>query len=169
MLVCEVIATWFYCGRAPFAPGTVGSAAALLFFPLAISNALFGFILLCALFLVGILSVDGYLKHRPGVSDPKEVVVDEICGQLFVFVIIAACVKTGVVAISQNCGPYDSLRLLLSGFISFRVFDIAKPWPICVIDKSVKGALGVMLDDIAAALPAAVVTLAVESTRWCLY
>ncbi|KJV62941.1 phosphatidylglycerophosphatase A family protein [Anaplasma phagocytophilum str. NCH-1] len=38
-----------------------------------------------------------------------------------------------------------------------------KPWPICFVDKNIKGALGVMLDDAAAAMHAAVVTLAVMS------
>ncbi|MCH1553897.1 MAG: phosphatidylglycerophosphatase A, partial [Luminiphilus sp.] len=36
--------------------------------------------------------------------------------------------------------------------------DIAKPWPISWCDRSVKGGLGVMLDDVVAALPAGLIT-----------
>lgn len=45
---CEIVATWFGCGRSPIAPGTVGSAAALLFFllPLQASRWVLCFFLL---------------------------------------------------------------------------------------------------------------------------
>ena len=41
---------------------------------------------------------------------------------------------------------------VLAGFIVFRVFDIAKPWPISWIDRQVHGGLGIMLDDVLAAV-----------------
>ena len=34
----------------------------------------------------------------------------------------------------------------------FRLFDVWKPWPICWADKKVKGGLGIMLDDVFAAI-----------------
>ena len=43
----------------------------------------------------------------------------------------------------------------LAAFILFRIFDIAKPWPLRAIDKNVKGGLGVMLDDVLAGIMAA--------------
>jgi len=39
----------------------------------------------------------------------------------------------------------------------FRFFDMLKPWPIRTVERSVPGALGVMADDIAAAVFAIVV------------
>jgi len=39
----------------------------------------------------------------------------------------------------------------LMAFIGFRVFDIAKPWPINWADKKVSGGVGIMLDDLLAA------------------
>ncbi|SBO29845.1 phosphatidylglycerophosphatase A family protein [Anaplasma phagocytophilum] len=159
----EIVATWFGCGRSPIAPGTVGSTAALLFFPFAITSFAVGFVLFSALMVLGTFAVAQYLKCRPGVSDPKEVVVDEVCGQLLVFVIIAALVQSGSICLRSTDGSSHAWFLLLTGFVTFRVFDIVKPWPICFIDKNVKGALGVMLDDTAAAMHAAVVTLAVMS------
>ena len=40
-------------------------------------------------------------------------------------------------------------------FVLFRVFDIWKPWPIRDVDHSLHGGLGIMLDDLIAALYAA--------------
>ena len=47
------------------------------------------------------------------------------------------------------------LEMLLA-FVFFRVFDIAKPWPIRDVDHRLKGGAGIMLDDLMAAVYAAV-------------
>jgi phosphatidylglycerophosphatase A len=41
---------------------------------------------------------------------------------------------------------------LLVGFILFRIFDIAKPWPISYLDKHVHGGFGIMADDVLAGI-----------------
>ena len=46
---------------------------------------------------------------------------------------------------------------LLAGLVLFRLFDIAKPWPIGGIDRKIKGGLGIMLDDLVAGAMAALV------------
>lgn len=43
---------------------------------------------------------------------------------------------------------------LLAGFVAFRAFDVLKPWPIRWLDQNLPGGLGVMADDVAAALAA---------------
>ena len=43
---------------------------------------------------------------------------------------------------------------MIVGFLLFRLFDIWKPQPIGYVDKHVKGGLGIMLDDVLAAIPA---------------
>jgi phosphatidylglycerophosphatase A len=43
---------------------------------------------------------------------------------------------------------------MILGFLLFRIFDIWKPWPIREIDAHMQGGLGIMLDDILAAIPA---------------
>ncbi|WP_243479217.1 phosphatidylglycerophosphatase A family protein [Orrella daihaiensis] len=53
------------------------------------------------------------------------------------------------------------LWIALVGFVLFRVFDVAKPWPIRTLDASVAGGLGVMLDDLVAALYAVVLGWAI--------
>lgn len=49
---------------------------------------------------------------------------------------------------------------LAVGFVAFRFFDIAKPWPINRADAVIKGGFGVMLDDLLAAVWAALIVLA---------
>ena len=52
---------------------------------------------------------------------------------------------------------FDMIFIFLLPFILFRIFDILKPWPINWIDTKIKGAAGVMLDDILAAIFASTV------------
>ena len=47
--------------------------------------------------------------------------------------------------------------MLLLGFLLFRFTDIAKPWPINMIDRNMKSGLGVMLDDLVAGAISAIV------------
>lgn len=68
-------------------------------------------------------------------SDPSYIVIDEIAAQ---WLVLAAL-------------PLD-WRLYLAAFLLFRLFDIWKPFPIGWLDRSVKGGLGIMLDDVMAAI-----------------
>jgi len=77
-----------------------------------------------------------------GVEDPRFVVIDEIAAQWLV--LLAA--------------PLDP-RGYAAAFLLFRVFDILKPWPIRWIERRVRGGLGIMVDDIGAAIYAVVLLL----------
>lgn len=142
-----LIATFFYSGKAPFAPGTVGSLATLpLAFVLAYYFGLTGII--CGIiisFVLGLVSISQVLKTSK--HDPSYVVIDEVAGQLFSFILIADNLQ------------YDGRAgfLYLLGFMLFRLFDITKPQPAKWADKKVRNALGVMLDDIFAGAYAAVI------------
>jgi phosphatidylglycerophosphatase A len=46
-----------------------------------------------------------------------------------------------------------------AAFLLFRIFDIWKPWPIGLADRRVHGGLGIMLDDLLAAVYAVLVSL----------
>jgi phosphatidylglycerophosphatase A len=70
-----------------------------------------------------------------GQPDPGAVVIDEIAAQWLALLV----------------APLD-WRAYLAAFLLFRLFDIAKPWPIATIERGVRGGLGIMLDDIAAAI-----------------
>jgi phosphatidylglycerophosphatase A len=67
--------------------------------------------------------------------DNSRIVIDEFAGLLVCF----ACID------------FDFVTLVF-GFILFRTFDIAKPWPISFIDRNIKGGFGVLLDDLVAGL-----------------
>ena len=88
-------------------------------------------------FVLGLWASGSYARDR-GVKDPSEVVIDEVVGLWLVF---ALC-------------PLTLLSAVL-GFALFRLFDIAKPWPISWVNHGVPGGLGIMLDDVLAGLAAA--------------
>ena len=131
-----LVATWFGAGLAPVAPGTWGSLAALPFAwgiaALVAPWALVPAALL--LFLVGWAASNRVVAANRA-SDPQIIVVDEVVGQWLTLAV----------------APPDLLAYAL-GFALFRAADILKPWPASWADRRVKGGLGVMLDDVLAAL-----------------
>jgi len=185
----EIIVTCFYTGKIKFAPGTFGSLLAfpvsiLLAYILAKSNyvlplknytltessvitffSLFSLVIIL-LFFVGIYFSNQYIAEYK-IEDPKEIVIDELVGQILT---ITLCIFSGVFV--QNSNLYskinpDFLNFLVSflmPFILFRLFDIFKPWPINYIDSNTKGGLGVMLDDVVAAIFASIMHYAIIFT-----
>ena len=150
MSINTLIVTWFGTGLSPKAPGTVGSLATLpLIYMLYVSGWMMVLLpLTVAILWVGTWQTRIYMQ-KTGREDPKEVVIDEVAGQ---------CIAIGCVAhfyLPQSVTNFP--LLLLIGFLLFRLFDIIKPWPISHIDRNVKTAWGVMLDDILAGFFAAVV------------
>jgi phosphatidylglycerophosphatase A len=130
------LATWFGAGLLPRAPGTWGSLAALPFAWAIVS--LGGIPALAAaslgVFLVGWWAASSYARLTGG-KDPQDIVIDEVAGQWLL--LLAA--------------PLDPLFYLM-GFVLFRALDIWKPWPANWADRHVEGGLGIMLDDVLAAL-----------------
>jgi phosphatidylglycerophosphatase A len=134
------LAFGFGSGLSPIMPGTFGTLVAIPFYLLfAQFSWLTYFIILILTTIFGIWICDQASKNL-GEHDYPGIVFDEMVGY---WLTMLAC-------------PFDWKWILL-GFLYFRLFDIVKPWPIRVIDKQVKGGLGIMLDDILAAVFAAVV------------
>ena len=134
-----LIATGFYSGYLPKAPGTWGSLVGLLLFLLLQNLSLHFYIAFVAgLFIVGSFAA-GETEKILDTRDPGIVVIDEIVGMLIALTAI----------------PLTPLNLLL-GFILFRIFDIVKPFPIRLIDQRFHGGLGIMLDDVVAGIYALV-------------
>lgn len=137
-----LVATFFGSGLSPIAPGTVGSLAAL---PLAyvllsvpVGQAM---LVIGALFLMGVWAsntVEAALEQH----DASLIVIDEVVGQCLVVTLLGVFLR----------GAVDTTQLLLLSFIGFRLFDIVKPWPVGWVDRKVGDGLGVMLDDVVAAL-----------------
>jgi phosphatidylglycerophosphatase A len=138
-----LIATWFGAGLLPRVPGTWGSLAAL---PFAWGIAMAGGAVALAaaaavLFFLGWWAA-ARVTRASGVADDGTVVVDEVVGQWLT-----------LAAAPLDLGDY------LLGFLLFRVFDIWKPWPVRWADRHVPGGLGVMADDVLAAIYAAAALL----------
>lgn len=140
------VATGFGIGLLPWAPGTWASLAAL---PVAWGiHALGGRLGLAvaavAACVIGMWVAEACVR-RSGARDPGAIVIDEIAGQWLVLLAV----------------PPDPLLYGL-GFALFRVADIWKPWPVSWADNKVDGGLGVMLDDVLAAIYAGLALVAVS-------
>lgn len=135
-------AGWIACGigsgLSPVAPGTAGSAAALLPW-LALRELPWPFVLalIAAVFLLGVWASDR-VAARLGIADPGCIVIDEFVGQWLALLPLLLWPR-----------PSAALWTLV-GFALFRAFDVLKPWPVSWADRRVKGGVGVMLDDLLA-------------------
>ncbi len=138
----SLVATVFGAGLSPLAPGTVGSLVAVplawLIYSAAGPAALLAATL--AVFFVGWWASSVYV-NKAGIADPGAVVIDEVAGQWLVL----------AVATLAAVAPLD-IWYFAAGFVLFRLFDIAKPWPVSWADRRIKGGFGVMFDDILAAI-----------------
>jgi len=134
------IAFGFGAGLAPRAPGTFGSLVGLLaawwLFELPLPWRV---AVVLAVIGAGIF-ICGESARRLNRHDDQRIVLDEIAGVLL----------TSLAVVER------SLFAVALVFVFFRLFDIWKPWPIRDVDHSLRGGLGIMLDDLIAALYAAV-------------
>jgi phosphatidylglycerophosphatase A len=134
------LAFGFGSGAIPWAPGTMGTIVAIPFFLVLSYLPLPAYlVVVLILFTVGVWLCEIAAKDT-GVDDHPGIVWDEIVGYL-------------ITMIAVPC----HFNWIVAGFILFRIFDIWKPWPIRVIDKQLKGGLGIMLDDVLAGVYALVV------------
>jgi len=130
-----IIATGFYSGNLPKAPGTWGSLVGLLlFFILHTLSFPLYLATVAGLFVVGSFAA-GEAEKILDNRDPGVVVIDEIVGMLITMIAV----------------PATPLAMAL-GFILFRIFDIVKPFPVNFFDQRFHGGLGIMLDDVMAGI-----------------
>lgn len=163
----RVLATWFYCGCVPFAPGTAGSIAAIAIAwvlnrylevpPLAIAG--FGVLLAAP----GIWAA-GVTAKASGKKDPQIVVVDEVVGQWIT--LAGATFLTWPAAASWNGNPLNwpavgvlNWKTWLLALALFRVFDVWKPPPVRQFER-LPGGLGIVADDAMAGVYAAMILFA---------
>ena len=135
----HLLAFGFGTGLAPKAPGTVGSIPGLLIAWFAMPYSLGVQLAIGALLVISGIWICGESARRIGVHDHSGIVWDEIAGMYLVAFWL----------------PPD-LTLWALAFGLFRLFDIVKPWPISDLDHRIPGGLGIMLDDLVAALYAAI-------------
>lgn len=129
------IATGFWVGNLPKAPGTWGSLAALLPWLLIRGFSLPMYLLtLLAVFIIGFFAA-GSAEKILDRADAGPIVIDEMLGMF----------------ITLTLAPDHPLAWVL-GFILFRIFDITKPFPVSWFDQRIHGGIGIMMDDVAAGI-----------------
>lgn len=129
------LAFGFGSGLSPFAPGTMGTLVAVPFiFALKALGGPGFWVALVLLFVLGV-QLCGRVSRQLGVHDHGGIVWDEMVG----YWLSAAFVPL-------------QWQWLLAAFLLFRLFDILKPWPIRQLDKKVSGGVGIMIDDVVAAI-----------------
>jgi len=137
-VVC--LATGFYIGSIPVAPGTFGTLPGLLLCFFLDRNSLTASILLVFMLIGLSIWIAGEAEKILAKKDPGCIVIDEIAGMAVTLVGIPFTIQTAV-----------------AGFLLFRFFDILKPPPICTVDRKMHGGAGIVLDDVIAGLFANVV------------
>ena len=129
-------------GKIKYAPGTIASliTCVLFFLLIDIYNIIILVFYTIIIFSYSLVAINTSFDAFDA-SDPQEIVIDEVVGQMLPLLAIPI---------------YETLYLLpktyycVAAFLAFRLFDIWKPYPISYVDNDVKGALGIMLDDILA-------------------
>ena len=159
MTLNKLFVTVLGSGLSPKAPGTAGSFAALLLGVLWLLFLPKETLLMAtlAVSVVGIFEIDRYQKLH-GTHDPGEIVIDELAG----------------IVIDELAGMWLAMILVpftiphvIAAFFAFRLFDIWKPSIIGRVDRSEKGGLSVMGDDLLAGFLAGVLVMAVDrGVRW---
>jgi phosphatidylglycerophosphatase A len=131
--VARVVATWFGCGLAPKAPGTVGTLGAIPLYLLVSMQGRVG-VALAALATTALgIWASSVVAREVGLKDPQIVVVDEVAGFLVTMLPVARA----------------SWPAVLCGFVLFRALDITKPWPVRRLER-LPGGWGIVMDDVAA-------------------
>lgn len=129
------LATGFYAGYIPIAPGTAGSLVGIgLYLLLNGLPPAYYLLIISFLFIFGVYisnEAEALFKKK----DPSHVVFDEIIGMLVTMILIPS-----------------GIGWIVAGFFLFRFFDILKPYPIRDIEKRMNGGIGIMLDDVAAGI-----------------
>jgi len=138
----------FGVGKIKKIPGSFASLITTLFLfflfqILNISPNTFLFFLIIIIF-ISFFAINIFIKNLDN-KDPKEVVIDEFIGQS-----IPICLYE--IAHEGTKETAHVLTLYFIMFILFRIFDIAKPYPVSYYDKNFKNSFGVIMDDVAAGL-----------------
>jgi len=143
-----LIATAFGAGYSPIAPGTAGSAVALVILWLVPFSRTGVVVFFAAVTIAGTWAAH-VVEAAAREKDPGTIVIDEVAGMTLAVLLLPLTVP-----------------VLLAGFVLFRLFDVVKPFP-ANRAQALPGGLGVMVDDLIAGLYALVVLLAARVvTGW---
>ena len=138
----------FGIGKIKKIPGSFASLATTLFlfflFHILYVSPNIVLFAIIIVFLISFYAVNVFIKDLTN-KDPKEIVIDEFIGQS-----IPICLYEVAHNIPKD--NEDTLKFYLIMFVLFRLFDIAKPFPVSYYDKNFKNSFGVIMDDVCAGL-----------------
>ena len=136
--------TFFNIGKIKYAPGTIASLITCLLFFLLINSINMIVILLFTLiiFFYSFVAINNSFNEFEK-EDPQEIVIDEVVGQMLTLLAIP---------IYETLYPLPNIYYFVVAFLFFRLFDVWKPYPINYVDNNIRGAMGIMLDDIVASI-----------------
>ena len=152
--VAVAVATAGGVGFAPWAPGTWGAALAVPVFVLSSPSGAVGLAALgLGLLVLGVWAAEE-AERVFGRKDDGRIVIDEVVGQLAALAPLLAFADAG--GAGEPAGRAPALGLV-TGFVAFRVFDVWKPGPVRWAERTFRGGIGVMMDDVVAGLLGAAV------------
>jgi len=135
--------TFCMIGKIKYASGSFASLASCILFLLLITffDFIFIFFITLIIFSYSFIAINNSFDEFKS-DDPQEIVVDEVAGQLLSLLAIP---------IYETLYPLPIIYYCITSFVLFRLFDVLKPYPVNYVDNNIKGALGIMLDDVLAA------------------
>ncbi len=136
--------SWFYTGKFPKAPGTIGSLATLplIFFLHYININIYSLLTLIVALYVAAVIVTEHVQKKYQLHDPQWIVIDEVIGMLITWSFVRTI----------------DFPILFLVFSLFRFFDIVKIWPASYFDRLHHG-FGTITDDVISALYAGIITM----------
>ena len=129
----KILSTFFYVGFLPLIPGTFASLIGVSIFYLTRGNFWPMFLFTASIMILG-FAVSGEAERMFNKKDAKYIVIDEVAGMLLSLMFL----------------PFN-IKFVIIAFVLFRLLDILKPYPANRIQE-LKGSIGIMGDDIIAAL-----------------
>ena len=144
LFISKAITTLFGVGYIKYAPGTIGSILTILIWFLIYTA--FGQIYFLGLFLI--LAIGSYYLIKKYLSvynkkDPQEIIIDEFIGISIPLLFVSS---------------YQSYFEILLVFVSFRIFDIFKIYPVNKAEM-LDGPIGIILDDVIAGIYTLIILL----------
>jgi phosphatidylglycerophosphatase A len=136
--------SWFYTGKFPKAPGTVGSLATLPLIYLLhyLQINIYSLIALIVVLFIAAVVVTEKVQQKYGLHDPQWIVIDEVIGMLITWSFVRTI----------------DFPIIFLVFSTFRMFDIIKIWPASYFDRLHHG-FGTITDDVISGLYAGIITL----------
>jgi phosphatidylglycerophosphatase A len=148
------IAQGFGVGRIPVAPGTFGSVVGVLWFAMLLATGNLWLFLIGMIAGIGLsVSLCGIAEEILGQKDPGCVVLDEIAAIPVCFLAWVGILylRNGSLPAPEHFFSSSNWLGTVAVFAAFRLFDVAKPWPVRQ-SQSLPGGWGVTVDDVLAAV-----------------